>query len=161
MSDMRIGQGWDRHELRVNETLVLGGVECSAGMGTVAHSDGDVLVHAVVDSLLGAVGLGDIGQHFPSSSERWEDADSMEMLFEVIGELDDLGWSVVNIDSTVYCEEIRLAGERDRLESNVSQAFPNEPPVSVKFKTADGHGPVGAGDTIDASAVTLLNKSGR
>jgi 2-C-methyl-D-erythritol 2,4-cyclodiphosphate synthase len=156
VSDVRVGQGWDRHGLEEGEELVVGGVTIDAEVGTIGHSDGDVLIHAVIDALLGAVGLGDIGQHFPSSSDRWKDADSTEMLNRSVTEVEDLGWSVGNVDATVKLENVRLAEYRDRMEKTISKSFSNNAPVNVKFKTADGHGPVGDRNAIDAQAVLLL-----
>lgn len=159
MSNLRIGQGWDRHGLKEGEELIIGGVTVDAEIGTVGHSDGDVLIHAVIDALLGAVALGDIGQHFPSSSDRWKDAASTEMLNRTVTDVEDLGWTVGNVDTTVKLEAVRLSDYRDRMENTISKSFSNNPPVNVKFKTADGHGPVGDRDAIDAQAVVLLNNN--
>ena len=156
LGNLRIGQGWDRHALVEDETLVLGGVAIDSELGTLGHSDGDVLVHAIIDALLGAVGLGDIGERYPGT-ERWKDASSLEMLSDTVGELDALGWQLVNLDTSILCQSVALSSYRDRMSQRIRSIFNGNGPVHVKYKTADGFGPVGENKAIDASAVCLLS----
>ena len=119
-----MGIGWDSHRLESGRRLVLGGVEIEgAERGLAGHSDADVLAHAVIDALLGAAGLGDIGQHFPDTDERWRDADSIELLGAVRALLADAGHAVVNVDATVACEAPRLAPRRDDMRERLAAAL--------------------------------------
>lgn len=156
--NLRIGQGWDRHPLAVGETLVIAGVKIETELGTSGHSDGDVLIHAVIDGLLGAVGLGDIGERYPGTA-RWKDASSVEMLRDTVEEIESLGWQLVNLDTTVFCQSIQLSSYRGQMKKNIYSVFSGEGPVHVKYKTADGLGPIGNDKAIDASVTCLLSKS--
>ncbi len=155
MSGLRVGHGSDVHELRPGNKLVLGGVTIDVELGTVGHSDGDVLIHAFIDSLLGAVGRGDIGEHFPGTG-RWNNADSDEMLRHVAERLKRDEVSVLNADLTVYCELIPLANFRESMEENCRSPFVNDPQLNVKYKTCDGFGAVGRSEAIRAKALTLV-----
>ena len=156
---MRIGFGYDSHRFAEGRRLVLGGVEFPGEVGLAGHSDADVLVHAIVDALLGAAALGDIGSHFPDTEERWKDADSMEMLAAVVKEVRGAGYKVANIDATVICERPKIGPcvdlMRDRLAAvaNVGKGR-----ISVKGKTNEKLDDVGAGLGIEVHAVCLLEE---
>jgi 2-C-methyl-D-erythritol 2,4-cyclodiphosphate synthase len=150
----RSGIGYDSHRLAEGRRLILGGVEVEgAERGLDGHSDADALTHAVIDALLGAAGLGDIGLHFPDSDERWRDADSIELLREVVAKLAAAGWTVGNVDATVICEAPKLGGYRDRMRDTLAAAIGVEPgAVNVKFTTNERMGPIGRGEGIAALA---------
>ena len=147
----RVGIGYDSHRFEAGRRLVLGGVEIEHEAGLAGHSDADVLTHAVIDALLGAAGLGDLGTHFPPSEDRWRDADSVDLLRTVIGMLPA---PVRNVDATVICESPRLGEHRPEMERNLSAAL--GAPVSVKATTNEGMGFTGRGEGIAALAVALL-----
>ena len=134
---------------------MLGGVEVEgAERGLAGHSDADVLAHAVIDALLGAAGLGDIGQHYPDTDEQWKDADSMALLAEVCRFLSEHGWTVRHLDATVICEAPKLGPSRDPMRVSLSDAVGLKPlEVNVKFTTNEGMGFVGRGEGIAALAV--------
>jgi 2-C-methyl-D-erythritol 2,4-cyclodiphosphate synthase len=157
----RAGIGYDSHPLAEGRRLVLGGVEVEdAERGLAGHSDADVLTHAVIDALLGAAGLGDIGQHFPDTDERYRDCDSMELLGEVCTFLEDHGWTVRHLDATVLCEAPKLAPHRDAMRSSLAGTVGLRPlEVNVKFTTAEGMGFVGRGEGIAALAVATVERS--
>ena len=154
----RAGVGWDSHRLEAGRPLVIGGVRVpDAERGLAGHSDADVLTHAVIDALLGAAGLGDIGQHFPDTDERWRDADSIELLRTVRGMLDEAGHMPVHVDATVACEQPKLAPFRDDMRERLADAIGVEPgAVNVKFTTAERMGFVGRGEGIAALAIATL-----
>lgn len=152
---MRVGVGYDSHRFADGRRLVLGGVEIEAERGLEGHSDADVLTHAVIDAVLGAAGLGDLGAHFPPSDERWRDADSIDLLRTVVGMIHG---PVVNVDATVICEGPRLAESRGQMASTLSATV--GAPVNVKATTNEGMGFVGRGEGIAALAVCLLDASG-
>jgi len=154
----RSGIGYDLHPLAEGRTLVLGGVTVpEAERGLAGHSDADVLTHAVIDALLGAAGLGDIGQHFPDTDERWRDADSLELLGEVCTFLEDHGWTPVHIDATVVCEAPKLGPYRDAMRLSLAEIAGLEPiDVNVKFTTNEGLGPAGRGEAIWTTAVATV-----
>jgi 2-C-methyl-D-erythritol 2,4-cyclodiphosphate synthase len=151
----RAGIGWDSHRLEGGRPLILGGVEIAdAVRGLVGWSDADVLAHAVIDALLGAAGLGDIGQHFPDDDERWRDVSSIELLREVRSLLPA---APLNVDATVMCEAPKLAPHRDAMRARLAEALGVEPEaVNVKFTTGEGMGFVGRGEGIAALAVATL-----
>jgi 2-C-methyl-D-erythritol 2,4-cyclodiphosphate synthase len=155
---MRAGIGFDSHRLEPGRRLILGGVEIEESeVGLAGHSDADVLTHAVIDALLGAAGLGDIGEHFPDTDERWRDADSIELLRTVAGMLSDAGYTPVNIDATVACEAPKLSPFRDEMRARLGDAIGLEPgAVNVKFTTGEGMGFVGRGEGIAALAIATL-----
>ncbi len=153
----RTGIAFDSHRFEAGRPLVLGGVEIEHDRGLAGHSDADVLTHAVIDALLGAAALGDLGQHFPDTDERWRDADSLELLRAVRGLLAEAGYAPVNVDSTVICEEPKLAPHRDAMRTRLAGALELESPdVSVKFTTNEGMGFVGRGEGIAALAVATV-----
>ena len=142
--------------------MVLGGVEVpGAERGLTGHSDADALTHAVIDALLGAAGLGDIGLHFADTDERWCGADSIALLGEVCGLLGDHGWVVLNVDSTVICEEPKLAPHRDAMRARLAEAIGIAPlEVNVKFTTNEGMGFLGRGEGVAALASATVVPSG-
>lgn len=151
---MRIGVGYDSHRFGANRPLVIGGVEIDGERGLEGHSDADVLTHAVIDAILGAEGLGDLGTHFPPSDEQWRDANSIDLLRTTLGMLHGY---VRNVDATVICETPRLAEHRAEMERELSGAL--GAPVSVKATTNEGMGFVGRGEGIAAIAVCLIETS--
>ena len=159
---MRIGQGWDRHRLAsVGEgrPMVVGGVRLEAGFGPVAHSDGDALAHALTDAVLGAAGLGDIGQMFPDSDAENEGRDSMKMLRAAVERVRDGGWVVGNADVTVALERPKLGEARARIRAALAEALGvEEGAINVKAKTGEGIGVVGRGEAIEAYAVVVLER---
>lgn len=159
----RSGIGYDSHRLAAGRKLILGGVEVEgAERGLEGHSDADALTHAVIDALLGAAGLGDIGLHFPDSDERWRDADSIALLRAVVGQLGDAGWTVGNVDATVICEAPKLGPYRERMRATLAAAIGVEPAaVNVKFTTNERMGPIGRGEGIAALATATLGAPAR
>lgn len=157
---MRIGQGYDVHKLAENRPLVLGGVTLPYEKGLLGHSDADVLVHAVMDALLGAAALGDIGQHFPDSDPAYKGISSIELLKKTGGLLDDRGYIIENIDSTVIAQSPRLAPYRAQMAENIAVALGlDSSRVSVKATTEEGLGFTGRGEGISAQAITLLTEA--
>jgi 2-C-methyl-D-erythritol 2,4-cyclodiphosphate synthase len=154
----RAGIGYDSHRLAEGRPLILGGVEIEgAERGLSGHSDADVLTHALMDALLGAAALGDIGDHFPDSDERWRDADSVALLAEVCGLVRTEGFTIANLDATVVCEAPRLGPWRESMRARLAEAAGLEiGAVSVKFTTNEGMGFVGRSDGIAALAVAQL-----
>jgi 2-C-methyl-D-erythritol 2,4-cyclodiphosphate synthase len=146
-----VGIGYDSHRLVVGESLVLGGVEIEHERGLSGHSDADVLTHAVIDALLGAAGLGDIGSLFPDSEERWRDANSLDMLRTALGKVQG---TVLNVDATLICEQPRLAPYRAEMERNLSELLSAR--VSVKATRNEGMGFIGRGEGIACVAVAAL-----
>jgi 2-C-methyl-D-erythritol 2,4-cyclodiphosphate synthase len=157
----RAGIGYDSHRFAEGRRLVLGGVEVpGAERGLAGHSDADALSHALIDALLGAAGLGDIGQHYPDSDERWRDADSVALLEEVAGFLEQHGWSVRHMDATVICEEPKLGAHRDAMRARLAEAVGLPPlEVNVKFTTNEGMGFVGRGEGIAALAIATVERA--
>lgn len=154
---MRIGHGYDLHALAPGRRLVLGGVHIPHSHGPIAHSDGDVLLHALADALLGAAALGDIGQHFPDTDPAFAGADSRVLLRHVAALVRDAGYSVANIDATVLAQRPKLAPHRDAMRANIAADLGLDiGAVSVKATTTEGLGPVGRGEAISAHAVCLL-----
>ena len=155
---MRIGQGYDVHRLVEGRKLILGGVEIPYEKGLLGHSDADVHLHAVMDALLGAAALGDIGQHFPDSDERYKGISSVELLKEVGKILQENGYLIENIDSTVIAQRPKLLPYRPQMAKNIADALGIEPDqVSVKATTEEGLGFTGAGEGISAQAIALLS----
>jgi 2-C-methyl-D-erythritol 2,4-cyclodiphosphate synthase len=151
--------GQDMHRLVSGRRFLLGGIEIPAERGEEGHSDGDVLAHAVIDALLGAAALGDIGGLFPPSEPVWKDADSMSLLRSAFGMVKQAGWRLVNLDCVVGCESPRLLPFREDIRKSLAAALevPAEA-VFVKGKTAEGLGPVGKGRAVEALAVCLLER---
>ena len=161
MMNLRIGHGYDVHRLSAGRKLILGGVEIDYPTGLDGHSDADVLLHAVMDALLGAAALGDIGQLFPDTDETYRGASSAVLLHSVGQLLDDHGWTVVNVDATVLAQAPRLAPYREQMRRNIAAALNIDPQcVSVKATTEEGLGFTGAKEGIAAHAVALLERTG-
>jgi 2-C-methyl-D-erythritol 2,4-cyclodiphosphate synthase len=160
---MRMGIGYDSHRLAPGRRLVLGGVEIEETMvGLAGHSDGDVLTHAVIDALLGAAALGDIGQHFPDTDERWRDADSLGLLSLVRGLVEEAGFAPANVDATVVCEAPMLGPHREAMRERLADAAGLAPgAVNVKFTTEEGMGFVGRGEGIAAYAIAAVSSASR
>jgi 2-C-methyl-D-erythritol 2,4-cyclodiphosphate synthase len=156
---VRSGIGYDSHRLAEGRRLILGGVEIEDfGRGLEGHSDADALTHAVIDALLGAAGLGDIGLHFPDSDERWRDADSIALLREVVALVGHAGWTVGNVDATVICEAPKLGAYRDSMRETLAAALGiASDAVNVKFTTNERMGPIGRGEGIAALATATLS----
>ena len=155
---MRIGVGYDSHRLVAGRRLIIGGVEIPFEKGLKGHSDGDVLCHAIIDSLIGALGIGDIGKHFPDSDPAWKDASSVEMLKYVSELADANGFEVKWIDSVVIAERPRLAPHIESMKKALSRAHILPSVINIKAKTDEGMGFVGRGEGIAAYAVCLLGK---
>jgi 2-C-methyl-D-erythritol 2,4-cyclodiphosphate synthase len=154
---MRTGIGIDTHRFEEGRRLVLGGVEIPGERGLAGHSDADVLTHAIVDALLGAAGLGDIGQLFPDTDELWRDADSMALLRDVLARVQDAGWAVAHVDTTVVLERPKLAPHRDAIRESLASVLGS---VNVKFTTGEKMGFVGREEGAAALAVATLEPVG-
>ena len=151
------GIGYDSHRLAPDRRLILGGVEIPAEQGLAGHSDADVLTHAIIDALLGAAGLGDIGEHFPNTDERYRDADSIELLQTVLVRVTALGLQLVNVDSTVVMERPKLGPHREAIRERLAGALGLAPArVNGKASTGEGIGFVGRGEGVAALAVVTL-----
>lgn len=155
---MRIGHGYDVHKLAEGRRLILGGVEIPFDKGLLGHSDADVLTHAVMDSLLGACALGDIGKLFPDTDEKYKNADSITLLKKVYAKVSSRGYTVQNIDSTICCQKPKLMPYIDKMRINIANALEcNVDCISVKATTEEGLGFTGEGEGISATAVCLIN----
>ncbi|MDD6225509.1 MAG: 2-C-methyl-D-erythritol 2,4-cyclodiphosphate synthase [bacterium] len=154
---MRIGHGYDVHKFAENRPLILGGVNIPYEYGLLGHSDADVLLHAIMDALLGAAALGDIGKLFPDNDEAFLNADSMELLKKVVSVLDKNGYKIVNIDSTVIAQKPKLRDYIDRMRANIAFACKAEiRQISVKATTEEGLGFTGKMQGISAHAVCII-----
>ena len=157
MSLMRIGHGYDVHRLTEGRRLILGGVEIPWEKGLLGHSDADVLTHAVMDALLGAAGLGDIGRHFPDSDPAYAGADSLALLDHVVSLLRARGWRAANVDATILAQRPKLAGHIPQMRRNIAQVLEvEEDCINVKATTEEGLGFTGSGEGMAAHAVALL-----
>jgi 2-C-methyl-D-erythritol 2,4-cyclodiphosphate synthase len=155
--DIRVGEGWDIHQLVAGRRLILGGIEVPHTTGLLGHSDADVLLHAITDALLGAAGLGDIGRHFPDTDAQFRGADSAVLLAEAARRVRAAGWQIGNVDSTVIAQAPKLAPHIPAMCARIAEALGLAPDaVNVKAKTAEKMGPVGEGRAIEARAVCLL-----
>lgn len=155
--NLRIGEGWDTHQLVTGRPLVLGGVTVPHTHGLLGHSDADALLHAITDALLGAAGLGDIGRHFPDTDERFKGADSHALLAEAARRVREGGWDIGNVDSTIVAQAPKMAPHIPAMRERIALALsiPADR-VNVKAKTAEKMGPVGEGRAIEARAICLL-----
>ena len=154
---LRVGIGVDAHALEAGVPLVLGGVQFDHPTGLAGHSDGDVLAHALVDAVLGAAGLGDIGSLFPSGDERFRGADSIDLLREAWRQVTDAGWTLVNADCVLVGEEPRIAAHRGEMRRRLQEAV-GEGEVNVRATTTDRLGFTGRGEGLAAHAVALLER---
>jgi len=154
---IRVGQGFDVHALVPGRKLILGGVDIPFQYGLLGHSDADVLLHAIIDALLGAVGLGDIGRHFPDTDSRWAGADSRLLLREAVRQVNGAGWRVGNVDATVVASAPKIAPFAQQMAANIAADLGIEAAcVNIKGKTTEGLGFTGRGEGIAAQAVALL-----
>jgi len=155
--EVRTGLGWDVHRLAAGRPLILGGVHIPSELGLQGHSDADVLAHAVTDALLGAAALGDIGMHFPDSDPQWQGCDSLVFLRHALKLANQAGFRLVNVDSTVILERPKLKDYRQAIRERLAAELGVEiDRVSVKFKTAEGVGPVGERRSAEAQAIVTL-----
>ncbi|HEX8949227.1 MAG TPA: 2-C-methyl-D-erythritol 2,4-cyclodiphosphate synthase [Dissulfurispiraceae bacterium] len=156
---MRIGIGYDSHRLAEGRKLILGGVDIPFEKGLLGHSDGDVLCHAIIDALIGALGAGDIGKHFPDTDARWKDASSIKLLEHIVGLVRSGGFEIEWIDSVVIMEKPKLSPHIESMKAAVSEAGIPQSVINIKAKTDEGMGSIGKGEGIAAQAVCLLRQS--
>ena len=157
MANFRCGLGWDNHRLVEGRPLILGGVKIDSPVGLEGHSDADILCHAIVDAILGASCLGDIGMFFPDTDPKWKDAPSLKFVAHAEKMACDAGFKLMNVDSTVILQAPKLADYRQKIREQLAEALKlNIGSVSVKFKTAEKVGPVGEGRSGEAQAIVLL-----
>ncbi len=155
--NIRIGNGYDIHQLVADRPLILGGVTIPHTLGLLGHSDADVLTHAIMDALLGALGMGDIGHYFPPSDPKWKGADSLLLLQQVLSIIQSQGWNIGNIDSTIVAEQPKLKPHLKSMRSTLAQTMGLEiDQISIKATTNEKLGPVGREEGICAYAVALL-----
>jgi len=156
---IRIGLGKDLHRLGAGRKFLLGGVEIPFEKGELGHSDGDVLAHAIIDALLGAAALGDIGEFYPPGDPAWKDADSLLLLKNAWNKVKSQGWRLVNLDAVVTCEKPKILPYRDKIRESLAQTLEVDPGlVFVKGKTNEGLGATGTGEAVEALAVCLLER---
>lgn len=161
-TEYRVGIGNDIHRMVEGRKLMLGGVHIPYPAGLLGHSDGDVALHAIVDALLGAAGMGDIGTLFPDTDVQWKDADSKIFLYTVKEELDKKQWEVVNVDLTIHAEAPKLGSLKGQIRRCIAGLLGMDfQAVNVKAKTNEGLGEIGAGDAMAATAIALLRKKPR
>ncbi len=161
-ADYRIGIGTDIHRVVEGRKLMLGGVYIPYPAGLLGHSDGDVVLHAVVDALLGAAGMGDVGALFPDTDIQWKDADSKTFLYIVKEQLDNKQWEVVNVDLTIHAEAPKLGPLKGQIRRCIAGLLGMDfQAVNVKAKTNEGLGEIGAGEAMAATAIALLRKKPR
>lgn len=157
--NIRVGEGWDVHQLVEGRRLILGGVDIPYEKGLLGHSDADALLHAITDALFGAAGLGDIGRHFPDTDPAFKGADSGVLLAEAAARVRAAGWLIANVDSTIVAQAPKMAPHipamRERIAALLGLAADQ---VNVKAKTAEKLGPVGEGKSIEARAIVLLQR---
>lgn len=157
--NLRIGQGYDVHQLKENRALILGGVKIDYPKGLAGHSDGDVLIHSIIDALFGAAALGDIGQHYPDSSAVYKDSDSRFLLRMAVEKVTEFGFELVNVDTTIITEAPKLSNYilqmRKNLATDLNLSWDN---INIKAKTNEKLGYLGSNDAIEAQAIVLLNK---
>lgn len=156
---MRIGIGYDIHQLTENRDLILGGVKIPYELGLLGHSDADVLAHSIIDAIFGSVALRDIGYHFPDTDEKYKNADSLKLLSETIEILKNEGYKIVNVDSNIICQKPKLLNYIDSMRENIAKACNVElNQISIKAKTNEKQDSTGCGKSIAAQAVVLVEK---
>ncbi len=157
---MRIGSGYDVHKLVEGRKLILGGVQIDFDKGLLGHSDADVLTHAIMDALLGAAGMGDIGKHFPDNDDNYKDISSMKLLYQVLYLLKKQNYSIINIDATIIAQKPKLSAYMNAMKKNIADVLEiNESQVNIKATTEEGLGFTGAGLGIATNAVCLIENS--
>jgi 2-C-methyl-D-erythritol 2,4-cyclodiphosphate synthase len=155
--DVRVGLGHDTHRLSESRPLILGGLRIEHARGLMGHSDADVVCHAVADALLGAAGLGDIGEYYPDTDPRWSGLDSTRLLAEVVDRVEQAGWRAVNCDVVIHAQEPKLGAHKQAIRANLARLLRlGEAAVNVKAKTGEHVGPVGRGEAIVCQAVVLI-----
>jgi 2-C-methyl-D-erythritol 2,4-cyclodiphosphate synthase len=158
-NSIRIGQGWDIHALVTGRPLILGGVTIPHSHGLLGHSDADALLHAITDALLGAAGMGDIGQHFPDNDPQYQGADSRTLLGRVHQAIAAAGWEIGNLDATIIAQAPKLAPHLPRMIESIAEVLKLDPSaINLKAKTAEGFGAVGRAEAIEVQAVVLLSR---
>ncbi len=155
---MRIGQGYDSHRFTEGRKLIIGGVEIPHNMGLKGHSDADVLCHAITDALIGAMGEGDIGHHFPDTDETWKDASSIDLLSKIVTLMNQKGLALSWIDSTIITEKPKIAPYINAMKESISKAGIPADIINIKAKTNEKMGFIGRGEGVAAQAVCLLSK---
>lgn len=156
---MRIGIGYDIHKLTENRDLILGGIKIPFELGLLGHSDADVLLHAIIDAIFGALALGDIGQHFPDTDENYKNANSMELLKKACQILHDKGYKIINIDSNIICQKPKLANYINSMRENIANSIKIDiSQISIKAKTNEGLDSVGNSLGISTNAVVLIDR---
>ncbi len=159
---MRIGTGYDSHRFDERRELILGGVRIPDHRGLAGHSDGDAVAHAVIDAILGAAAAGNVGSHFPPTDEQWKGADSVDLLARAAAVLAERGYGVVNVDVTVVCESPKIAPYAEKMAMRLAEAMAVSPgQVSIKGKTNEGMGWIGAGEGIAVHAAALVETARR
>lgn len=154
---LRVGIGHDTHRLSEGRPLILGGLKIDHPRGLVGHSDADVVCHAVADALLGAAGLGDIGEHYPDTDPKWQGANSTHLLAEVVKWIQQKGWQTVNCDLTIHAQEPKLGPHKPAIRANLARILGvNESDINVKAKTGEHVGPIGRAEAIACEAVVLI-----
>jgi 2-C-methyl-D-erythritol 2,4-cyclodiphosphate synthase len=155
---IKIGTGYDVHRLVSDRKLIIGGVNIPSDKGLLGHSDADVLIHAIMDALFGAAGLGDIGRHFPDSDNKYKDANSLDLLSETIRIIREKNLEIGNIDTTIIAEKPKLSPYIDEMKINIAKALETAPEnINIKATTEEGLGFTGSGEGIAAQAVALLS----
>jgi 2-C-methyl-D-erythritol 2,4-cyclodiphosphate synthase len=159
-SGMRVGLGHDRHRLVAGRPLILGGLRIEFELGLDGHSDADVLLHAITDAILGAAGLGDIGEWFSNTDSRWANADSAIFVQQAVSEVRQRGWEIANLDCTIHAERPKLSPYKKPIGARIAQLLGiREDQVNVKAKTGEKVGPIGRQEAMDADAIVLLVKA--
>jgi 2-C-methyl-D-erythritol 2,4-cyclodiphosphate synthase len=156
---IRVGLGTDKHRLSGGRKMILGGVPVNSIVGPVGHSDGDAAAHAIIDALLGAAALGDIGDHFPDSDPRWKGADSLELLKSTVELLREKGWRPANVDCSIHLERPKLKELKEEMAKRLAKAL-NLPrqSVNIKAKTGESVDSIGRGEAVESFAVALIEK---
>ncbi|GAB5465154.1 MAG: 2-C-methyl-D-erythritol 2,4-cyclodiphosphate synthase [Candidatus Kapaibacteriales bacterium] len=152
-----VGFGYDVHKLAEGESLILGGVAIDSEIGTVAHSDGDVLLHSIIDALLGAAGLGDIGEHYPDTDPKWENASSVKMAKDILNLIQSEGYRIVNIDAIIVLEKPKLSPLKDKIRESIAKIFQLDyKRVNIKATTSENMGFVGRKEGIAVHSVCQI-----
>ena len=157
---MRIGQGYDIHKTADFRPLILGGVKIPYDKGLLGHSDADVLVHAIIDSIFGAIAEGDIGEHFPDTDSKYKNANSIELLVETNKILNEKGYKIINLDTTIICEKPKLLPYKEKMKENIAAALNiSKSLISIKAKTKEKLDATGEGNAIEAFSIVLVEKN--
>lgn len=157
---MRIGQGYDIHKTADFRPLILGGVKIPYDKGLLGHSDADVLVHAIIDSIFGAIAEGDIGEHFPDTDSKYKNANSIELLSETNKILNEKGYKIINLDTTIICEKPKLLPYKEGMKENIATALNiSKSLISIKAKTKEKLDATGEGNAIEAFSIVLVEKN--